>query len=127
MPVPVPPPPDASHVPSHLPWHSTPPCAVHDPVQLPVHEPSHDTDALPLALHSPLHATTSLPPVHFGGLALMSHFTPPEHFAWQSSFASTDASHFGGCAATVMLPLPFAVPIAFTASEHHAFIFWFLS
>src|SRR2546422_667746 len=81
--------PPALQVPSHLPSQSTetPPLAVQVPEHLPVQEPVQATVAEPSALHSPLHETSSLPPVHFGGVALISHFAEPENFALQFAFA----------------------------------------
>jgi hypothetical protein len=50
----------AEHVPSQLPWQSNEPgFALHDPVQLPVHDVLQST--LADALHCPLHCTSSLP------------------------------------------------------------------
>src|SRR6478609_8637370 len=119
MPVPfsvAPPEAPAVQVPSHLPLQSTlaPPLALQLPEQPPVQEPVHATSALPEAGHSPLHSTESVPPVHFGGVALMSHMTLALQEAWQLACALTDALHFGGSKSTVMLPpsLPLAPKFA---------------
>jgi hypothetical protein len=88
----------ALQVPSHLPLQSTvtPPLALQLPLQLPEQLPVHARLALPSAVQPPLHSTDSVPPVHFGGLALMSHFASTLQEAWQFAVAVSDALHFGG-------------------------------
>jgi hypothetical protein len=93
--------------------------ASQEPVQLSV--------APAFAVHPPLHSTESEPPVHTGGFALKSHLAVPEHFAWQSSFALTDAEQTGGTMSIFSWALPLTVPICVTASWHQAFIAAFLS
>src|SRR5262249_18239408 len=84
---------EPSQVPSHLPWHCTPPCAVHVPLTVASHLPLHWNDAASAAAEPlPLHSTFSVPPVHDGGFAFTSHSALPEHFAWQLAFASIEAS-----------------------------------
>src|SRR6185369_12793571 len=109
MPVPsavAPPEAPAVQVPSHLPLQL--------PEHLPEHEPVQATSAEPEAVQLPLHSTLKVPPVHIGGLALMSHSALTSHEAWQLACAVIDAVHFGSLKLTVALPpnLPLAPKFA---------------
>ena len=112
--MPVPPlAPPAAHVPSQRPVQSTatPPCAAHEPVQLPEHEPVQSNvgaDALPV--HPPVQEISMVPPVQVGGLTLTSQLPLTWHPAWQLAEAWTDAVHCAGV--TSIVSAPFATPVA---------------
>src|SRR6478735_1824565 len=132
MPVPfsvAPPAAPAVQVPSHLPLQSTltPPLALQLPEHLPEQEPVQATSAEPEAVQLPPHSTVSVPPVHVGGLALMSHIALTSHCAWQLACAVSEAVHFGGSNLAEMLPasLPLAPKFALIwplAKVHQAFM-----